>query len=104
MSRAVLARGLQGEPARLPLGGSAKRRKSGAERRGGDLLTPWKYSARRQISGTFLRRAVLSGVSADRTLPRPAGGFARLRTRCILLRFLSIRRGIAVLEEHGWAS
>src|SRR5206468_5623556 len=43
-----------------PPGGSAKRRMSGAERQGGDLLTPWKYSARQRISSTYLRRAVPS--------------------------------------------
>src|SRR5206468_4122275 len=45
-----------------PPGGSAQRRMSGAERQGGDLLTPWKYSARQRISSTYLRRAVLSLV------------------------------------------
>src|SRR5436309_5970301 len=52
-----------------PPGGSAKRRMSGAERQGGDLLTPWKYSARQRISSTYLRRAVL-GTALEKSIPR----------------------------------
>src|SRR5437867_4407346 len=52
-----------------PPGGSAKRRMSGAERQGGDLLTPWKYSARQRISSTYLRRAVVS-TALEKSRPR----------------------------------
>src|SRR5207249_1419255 len=51
-----------------PPGGSAKRRTSGAERQGGDLLTPWKYSARQKISSTYSRRAVLS-TALEKSMP-----------------------------------
>src|SRR5437867_12661386 len=69
-----------------PPGGPAKRRMSGAERQGGDLLTPWKYSARQRISSTYLRRAVLraargrgNGRAAGDPAPGAGGGRRRRR-------------------------